>query len=180
MTMDIAMQAFRPWAAGYPTPAARHVDATAPAVGSTRRAHRPPRSRAAGGFAARVTAERCLAVEGGTDCTVRVVEGEVWVTVEGQPEDTIAGAGARLDLAANACTFIGAFRDAAVLIEPRQRSRRVAFALRDEMGLRVLTVTVGLGGSGRALAWLRRLASGFTKAYVAYAQRRFDARRGLV
>lgn len=68
--------------------------------------------------AARIPSERCLAIDDRAGCTLRVVDGQVWITVDAHLRDIIANPGDVVALDRHARTFVSAFRDAMVLIAP--------------------------------------------------------------
>jgi len=127
------------------------------------------------GYRAAIAAERCLGIDDGAGCTLRVVEGQVWITVDGHLRDIIANVGDAIALERSARTYVSAFRDAVVLIAPMRDPRDVAFAMREQHGLRTLSVSVDRGILAMAAAATAQLWASVTSTLVAFAAHRFRA-----
>ena len=103
------------------------------------------------GLAIAVGAAPCLAIEDSVGCSARVLAGQAWITADGVPEDTIAGAGVSVPLAPGVRVNLGAFRGTTtVLISAPAHLRDVGFSLQDLGGIRVLRIAA----RRRPLAWL--------------------------
>jgi hypothetical protein len=117
------------------------------------------------GFAVTVRTATCLAIEDAVGCNARVLGGQAWITAEGDPCDTIAEAGTTVALKAGVRFNVSAFRDlATVLIMAPRHLHDVGFSVERRNGVRVLTVTTGIG---RLRAWLSDSAAGI----AAFARR---------
>jgi len=98
-----------------------------------------------------VDAAPCLAIEDSVGCSARVLDGQAWITADGVPEDTIAGAGVSVPLAPGVRVNLGAFRGTTtVLISAPAHLRDVGFSLQELGGIRVLRIAA----RRRPLAWL--------------------------
>jgi hypothetical protein len=123
------------------------------------------------GFAVTVRSAPCLAIEDAVGCAAQVLSGQVWITAEGAPQDTIADAGSTVPLELGVRFNVSAFRDiATVVISAPRHLHDVGFSLQERDGMPVLTVT---SGSSRLPA---RLA-GSPAAIAAFARRCFAATR---
>ena len=166
------------WFVAQAVSAVRHGIGSRLAVRSTRPARSTPlRRRAAlpAAFGAAVASEHCLGIDDGVGCTLRVVEGQVWITVDGHLRDIIANAGDAIALERGARTYVSAFRDAVVLIAPGNQTRDVAFEMRETHGLRTLSVSVDRGILAMAAAATAQLWASVTSTLVAFAAHRFRA-----
>ena len=106
-------------------------------------------------FSLRLPADACLRLVDDAGCTVRVAEGELWITIDGKAQDVIAHTGERVVLERNARAVIGAFRDAIIVVSPRCDVRDVGFLLQESSGSRILTVTTPLAETiGQLGRWL--------------------------
>jgi Protein of unknown function (DUF2917) len=106
-------------------------------------------------FTMRLPAEACLRLVDDAGCAVWVAEGELWITIDGKPQDVIAHPGERLILERNARAVISTFRDATIVVSARCDVRDVGFLLQESNGSRVLTVTTPLGETiGQLGRWL--------------------------
>ena len=108
------------------------------------------------GLSAAIAAEHCLGIDDCAGCTLRVVEGQVWITVEGQLRDIIANPGDAVPLEQGARTYVSAFRDAVVLVAPLSEARDVTFEVRGAHGLRTLSIGVARGVLATAAATAAR------------------------
>jgi hypothetical protein len=123
------------------------------------------------GFAVTVRSEPCLAIEDAVGCALQVLAGQAWITAEGAPRDTFAGAGTTVPLELGVRFNVSAFRDfATVLITTPRLSHDVGFSLQQRDGVRVLTVTAGRSRLPTSLA-------GTPAAIAAFARRSFAAAR---
>jgi hypothetical protein len=121
------------------------------------------------GFAVAVRAAHCLAIEDAVGCCAQVLAGQVWITAEGDPRDTIAGAGTVVPLEAGVRFNLSAFRGVAtVLITAPRHLHDVGYSLQKRNGMRVLTIAPG---SRRLFAAL----SDHVGAIVAWATRNLAA-----
>jgi Protein of unknown function (DUF2917) len=132
------------------------------------------------GYRAGIAAQRCLGIDDRAGCTLWVVEGQVWITVEGHLRDMIANTGDAITLQQSGRTYVSAFRDAVVLIAPVTDPRDVAFAMREAYGLRTLSVTVDLGVLATTMVAAAQVWTSVTSAFVAFARRRFLAKLAAV
>ena len=124
------------------------------------------RRRAAPAFSVTLVAERCLAIGDAAGCRLHVVDGEVWVTVEGSLRDVIARPGEIVALHRGARVNVSAFSEAALLVTAPEGD--VVFALSDQAGSQTLTVTAGT-------PWWKRAMRETAAALISYARRRFVA-----
>ena len=122
--------------------------------------------RRAPAFSVALAADRCLAIEGAAGGRLHVVDGEVWVTTEGNLRDVIGGAGAEVILDGSARVNVSAFADAILLVEAPRGN--VAFALTDRGTAQVLVVTAGA-------RWWQRALDEIAAATTSFARRRFAA-----
>ena len=129
------------------------------------------------GLSAAIASEHCLAIDDGAGSTLRVVEGQVWITVDGHLRDIIANAGDAIALEQNARTYVSAFRDAVVLVAPMSGPREVTFEMREADGLRTLSIGVNRGLLATAAAMAARLRTAMAGALAAFARRRAHAPR---
>ena len=121
------------------------------------------------GFAVTVRSSSGLAIEDAVGCAAEVLSGQAWITADGTPQDTIAGAGTTVPLALGVRFNISALRDiATVLITAPRHLADVGFSLQKRNGIPVLTVT---SGSSRLPAKL----AGSPAAIAAFARRCFAA-----
>jgi len=125
-----------------------------------------PLRRAAPAFSVTLVADRCLAIDDAAGCRLHVVDGEVWVTVEGSLRDVIARPGEIVALHRGARVNVSAFSEAALLVTAPQGD--VAFALCDQAGSQILTVTTGT-------PWWKRAVRETAAALISFARRRFVA-----
>jgi hypothetical protein len=161
-----------------PVPALPQGAARRVAAAITRAASRSMRrsSRPATAFAAELAPDQGLAIDDGVGCTLRVVEGQAWITFEGQPDDVIANAGDDIALPRDTRTYVSAFGDAVVLATPLAGPRGVAYAMGEDFGLRILRITVERDPLDAMRAGISKAWDALADAYVAYAERRFKAR----
>jgi hypothetical protein len=122
--------------------------------------------RAAPAFSVTLVADRCLAIDDAAGCRLRVVDGEVWVTVEGSLRDVIARPGEIVALPCGVRVNVSAFSEAALLVTAPEGD--VVFALSDQAGSQILTVTAGTPSWKRAV---RETGA----ALMSFARRRFVA-----
>lgn len=122
--------------------------------------------RATPAFSVTLVADRCLAIDDAAGCRLHVVEGEVWVTVEGSVRDVIARPGEIVALHRGARVNVSAFGEAALLMAAPQGD--VAFALSEGGESQLLTVTAGM-------PWWKRAIRETGAALMAFARRRFVA-----
>jgi hypothetical protein len=109
------------------------------------------------GFAVDLRTTPCLAIENAGGFCARVLAGQVWITEEGAPRDTIAEAGMSVALEPGVRFNFSAFHDAAtVLITAPSHVHDVDFSLKNRDGMRVLSVAAG---RGRVLAGLSACAA---------------------
>jgi hypothetical protein len=118
-------------------------------------------------FLLRLPEGDCLRIVGEAGYTVRIDEGEVWITVDGQHRDVIARAGERLALDPESRALLSSFRDAAVVVSAPCGSDDVGFLLQDLDGLRGLRVLTVTAPGAEALAplghWLIRSGTPATR-----------------
>ena len=106
-------------------------------------------------FALELAADQCLRIVDDAGCALRVVEGRIWVTIDGTSRDVIAGAGDRLVLERLDRAMISALNDATIAITARCRIREVGFVLREIDGSRILTVSTPTADTlGQFSRWL--------------------------
>ena len=85
-----------------------------------------------------------LAIECPPQCSLKVLAGRAWVTVDGAWRDLIAEPLDTIALAADTRTNVSALYDVAtVMVVVPGHFHDAAFALREEGGVRVLSVTTG-------------------------------------
>ena len=133
--------------------------------------HRPADDFPLQGFAVTVQSAPCLAIEDAVGCAAEILSGQAWITAEGAPQDTIAGAGTTVPLELGVRFNLSAFRDiATVVITAPRHLHDIGFSLQKRDGMPVLTVT---SGSSRLPAKL----SGSPAAIAAFARRCFAAAR---
>jgi len=133
--------------------------------------HRPAGDFPLQGFAVTVRSAPCLAIEDAVGCAAEVLSGQAWITAEGAPQDTIAGAGTTVPLELGVRFNVSAFRDiATVVITAPRHLHDIGFSLQKRDGMPVLTVT---SGNSRLPAKL----SGSPAAIAAFARRCFAAAR---
>ncbi len=122
--------------------------------------------RAEAAFSVTLVPDRCLAIDDAAGCRLHVVDGEVWVTVEGSLRDVIARPGETVALHRGARVNVSAFSEAALLVTAPQGD--VAFALSEQAGSQFLTVTTGA-------PWWKRAVTEAGAALMEFARRRFVA-----
>ena len=124
------------------------------------------------GLRAAIASEHCLGIDDGAGCRLRVVKGQVWITVEGHLRDIIANAGDTIALGQTARTYVSAFRDAVVLVMPIGDTRDVTFEMRETYGLRTLSIGVHRSIFAMAAAMAVKVWAAVAGALVDSAQRR--------
>jgi len=129
------------------------------------------------GLRAVIASEHCLGIDDGAGCTLRVVKGQVWITVEGHLRDIIANAGDAIALAQNARTYVSAFRDAIVLVAPIGDTRDVTFEMHEAHGLRTLSIGVHRSIFAMAAAMAAKVWAAAAGTLVDSAQHRVPAPR---
>ena len=129
------------------------------------------------GLSAAIASEHSLGIDDGAGCTLRVIEGQVWITVEGHLRDIIANAGDAIALEQNARTYVSAFRDAVVLVAPMRGARDLNFAMREADGMRTLSIGVNRGMFATAAAMAVEYWAAAAGALSALARRRVPAPR---
>ena len=129
------------------------------------------------GLRAAIASEHSLGIDDGAGCTLRVVKGQVWITVEGHLRDIIANAGDTIALGQTARTYVSAFRDAVVLVMPIGDTRDVTFEMRETYGLRTLSIGVHRSIFATAAAMAAKVWAAAAGALVDSAQRRAPAPR---
>jgi len=173
------MQLSSQWFVAQGVSAVRHGVASAWAFAAARRANAgndrrtSKRRRLPQGFSIAVPADGCLAIDDAAGCTAEVLEGQVWITVDGSAGDTIANAGSVVALPAGGRILVSAFADATLLIAVPSRAGRVAFALRDATAdaTRLLSIAAdrGDGASGAVERALDAVAGAMREACLRLA-----------
>lgn len=72
----------------------------------------------------RIAARGFLRLRDARGCTVRVADGQVWVTEEGDSRDSLLTPNARYCVARDGLTLVQAFREARVTVYPPQSASR--------------------------------------------------------
>jgi hypothetical protein len=129
------------------------------------------------GLSAAIASEHCLGIDDAASCTLRVVEGQVWITVEGHLRDIIANAGDAIALEQSTRTYVSAFRDAVVLVAPMRGAHDVTFEMRESHGLRTLSIGVDRGMLATVAAMAVEVRGAVGRALAAFARRRVPAPR---
>jgi hypothetical protein len=121
------------------------------------------------GFAVTLESKCSLAIEDAVGCAAQVLVGQVGITADGAPPDTIARAGTTMPLGLGIRFTVSAIHGiATVLITTPRHPHDVGFSLQERNGVRVLTVTAGRSRLPTSLA-------GTPAAIAAFARRSFAA-----
>jgi hypothetical protein len=165
------------WFVGQAISAIRHGIGSRLAFDMTRRAARWTSARRAvsefpmQGLAVTVNSAPCLAIEDAVGCSAQVLSGQMWLTAEGSPRDTVADVGTTVPLELGVRFVVSAFSDSTtILITAPRHLPDVGFSLQERDGMRVITVTSGRSRLPSAL-------SGSPAAIAAFARRCFAATR---
>ena len=119
------------------------------------------------GFTVTVRSASWLVIDDTVGCSVQVLAGRAWITVDGAPGDVIAETGATVQLEAGVRSNVSAFQDvASVLVAAPNHRSDVAFNLRRRNGVHWLSVTAE---GDRRIASFESLSA----AFAAFAGRLF-------
>ena len=101
-----------------------------------------------------VPIDECLSIDDEAGCTIRIRQGEVWITSEGWSSDIIAKTGGGASLGGPNRTIIGASRDAVIDVALPHDARDATFELSFCGNARRLKVST-------PSSWLGKLARRF-------------------
>jgi hypothetical protein len=100
--------------------------------------------------------EHCLTIDCPPGCSLRVLFGRAWITVDGVLRDVVAGPGNTVPLQAGAVTRVSAlYRTVTFVIAAGSRSRDAAFTLQMRNGAAVLHIGTTGGRLQQLLADIR-------------------------
>jgi hypothetical protein len=120
------------------------------------------------GFAVTVRSAPCLAIEDSVGCHAQILAGQAWITAEGAPRDTIAGAGTSVPLERGVRFNVSAFRrSATVLVTAPRNLRDVDFAMHERDGMPVLSVTSSKNSLPTSISGGPAAIAAFAKRYLA-------------
>ena len=105
------------------------------------------------GFTFNLRAEQCVAIECPPGCTLKVLSGKAWITMERDLRDVIAERLETVSLRAGVRTHVSALRsDATLMITAPVSLHNAAFVVRKNDHEPVVQVTAGLSRASRLLS----------------------------